>query len=94
VGIKGTEVAKEAAGMILADDNFASIGAAVREGRTDYNNIEKAMLFLLPTNVARAPDHRSCNLSRLHFAYHRAPGSVGQYGDFRCSGSGDLLRAT
>ena len=54
MGIKGTEVTKEAAGMILADDNFASIGAAVREGRTVYNNIEKAMLFLLPTNVAQA----------------------------------------
>jgi len=54
MGIKGTEVTKEAAGMVLADDNFASITAAVREGRTVYNNIEKAMLFLLPTNVAQA----------------------------------------
>ncbi len=54
MGIKGTEVTKEAAGMVLADDNFASIGAAVMEGRTVYNNIEKAMLFLLPTNVAQA----------------------------------------
>jgi magnesium-transporting ATPase (P-type) len=54
MGIKGTEVTKEAAGMVLADDNFASITAAVKEGRTVYNNIEKAMLFLLPTNVAQA----------------------------------------
>src|SRR5262249_24255925 len=54
MGIKGTEVTKEAAGMILADDNFASITAAVKGGRTVYNNIEKAMLFLLPTNVAQA----------------------------------------
>ena len=54
MGIKGTEVTKEAAGMILADDNFASISAAVKEGRTVYNNIEKAMLFMLPTNVAQA----------------------------------------
>jgi magnesium-transporting ATPase (P-type) len=53
MGIKGTEVTKEAAGMILADDNFASITAAVKEGRTVYNNIEKAMLFMLPTNVAQ-----------------------------------------
>jgi magnesium-transporting ATPase (P-type) len=53
MGIKGTEVTKEAAGMILADDNFASISAAVKEGRTVYNNIEKAMLFTLPTNVAQ-----------------------------------------
>jgi magnesium-transporting ATPase (P-type) len=54
MGIKGTEVTKEAAEMILADDNFASITAAVKEGRTVYNNIEKAMLFMLPTNVAQA----------------------------------------
>jgi magnesium-transporting ATPase (P-type) len=54
MGIKGTEVTKEAAEMILADDNFASITEAVKEGRTVYNNIEKAMLFLLPTNVAQA----------------------------------------
>jgi magnesium-transporting ATPase (P-type) len=54
MGIKGTEVTKEAAEMILADDNFASITAAVREGRTVYNNIEKAILFMLPTNVAQA----------------------------------------
>jgi magnesium-transporting ATPase (P-type) len=54
MGIKGTEVTKEAAGMILADDNFASITAAVKEGRTVYNNIEKAILYILPTNVAQA----------------------------------------
>ena len=53
MGIKGTEVTKEAAEMVLADDNFASISAAVKEGRTVYNNIEKAILFLLPTNVAQ-----------------------------------------
>jgi magnesium-transporting ATPase (P-type) len=53
MGIKGTEVTKEAAEMILVDDNFASISAAVKEGRTVYNNIEKAMLFLLPTNIAQ-----------------------------------------
>ncbi len=54
MGIKGTEVTKEAAEMILADDNFASIAAAVEEGRTVYNNIEKAILFLFPTNFAQA----------------------------------------
>src|SRR5262249_14669461 len=53
MGIKGTEVTKEAADMVLADDNFASITAAVREGRTVYNNIEKAILFMLPTNIAQ-----------------------------------------
>ncbi len=54
MGIKGTEVTKEAAEMVLADDNFASIAAAVREGRTVYNNIEQAILFMFPTNVAQA----------------------------------------
>jgi magnesium-transporting ATPase (P-type) len=53
MGIKGTEVTKEAAEMVLTDDNFASITAAVKEGRTVYNNIEKALLFMLPTNVAQ-----------------------------------------
>jgi calcium-translocating P-type ATPase len=53
MGIKGTEVTKDAAEMVLADDNFASITAAVKEGRTVYNNIEKAILFMLPTNVAQ-----------------------------------------
>ncbi|HEY1381644.1 MAG TPA: HAD-IC family P-type ATPase [Gemmataceae bacterium] len=53
MGIKGTEVTKEAAEMVLADDNFASITAAVREGRTVYDNIEKAILHMLPTNVAQ-----------------------------------------
>jgi magnesium-transporting ATPase (P-type) len=53
MGIKGTEVTKEAASVVLADDNFASIATAVREGRTVYNNIEKAILFMLPTNIAQ-----------------------------------------
>lgn len=54
MGIKGTEVSKEAAEMVLADDNFTSITAAVREGRTVFNNIEKAILFMLPTNGGQA----------------------------------------
>jgi magnesium-transporting ATPase (P-type) len=54
MGIKGTEVSKEAAEMVLADDNFASITAAVKEGRTVYRNIEKAIIFMLPTNGGQA----------------------------------------
>lgn len=50
MGRNGTEAAKEAAEMVLADDNFASIGAAVREGRTVYDNLKKAIIFLLPIN--------------------------------------------
>ncbi|WP_374552104.1 HAD-IC family P-type ATPase [Sphingobium yanoikuyae] len=50
MGIKGTEAAKEAAEMVLLDDNFASIVAAVREGRTVYDNIRKVISWTLPTN--------------------------------------------
>jgi len=50
MGGNGTEAAKEAAEMVLADDNFASIAAAVREGRTVYDNLKKAIVFLLPVN--------------------------------------------
>ncbi len=53
MGIKGTQVTREAAEMILADDNFASISASVKEGRSVYNNIEKALLFMLPTNAGQ-----------------------------------------
>jgi magnesium-transporting ATPase (P-type) len=54
MGRKGTEVAKEAADMVLADDNFASIAAAVREGRTVYDNIQKVIAWTLPTNGGEA----------------------------------------
>ena len=54
MGIKGTEVTKEAAAMVLLDDNFASIVNAVEEGRTIYDNIQKTLFFLLPTNGAEA----------------------------------------
>ncbi|WP_137126355.1 HAD-IC family P-type ATPase [Roseomonas sp. HF4] len=50
MGLKGTEAAKEAAEMVLADDNFASIAAAVREGRTVYDNLQKVIAWTLPTN--------------------------------------------
>jgi magnesium-transporting ATPase (P-type) len=54
MGIKGTEATKEAADIVLADDNFASIERAVEEGRTIYDNLQKAILFILPTNGAQA----------------------------------------
>jgi cation-transporting ATPase F len=50
MGITGTEVAKEAADMVLTDDNFASIEAAVEEGRNVFQNLMKALAFLLPVN--------------------------------------------
>jgi magnesium-transporting ATPase (P-type) len=54
MGIKGTEATKEAAEVVLADDNFASIEHAVEEGRRIYDNLRKSVLFLLPTNGAQS----------------------------------------
>ncbi|MCL2650550.1 MAG: cation-transporting P-type ATPase, partial [Candidatus Azobacteroides sp.] len=54
MGIKGTEVTKEAAELVLADDNFSTIVAAVEEGRRVYDNLKKTILFILPTNGAEA----------------------------------------
>src|SRR3989338_4862403 len=54
MGMKGTEVAKEAGEMVLADDNFATIAHAVKEGRTVYDNIKKAIVFIMPTNGGEA----------------------------------------
>ena len=54
MGVTGTEVAKEAADIVLADDNFASIVNAVEEGRTIYDNLRKTLLFMMPTNAGEA----------------------------------------
>src|SRR6185369_1241151 len=52
MGASGTEVAKEAAKIVVTDDNFATIVAAIEEGRVVYRNINKAVLFLLATSLA------------------------------------------
>lgn len=54
MGMKGTEVAKEAAEMVLTDDNFSTIAHAVEEGRTVYDNLKKAIVFIIPTNGGEA----------------------------------------
>ncbi|GHD92421.1 carbonate dehydratase [Pseudocitrobacter faecalis] len=53
MGIKGTEVTKEAADMVLTDDNFATIASSVKEGRRVYDNLKKTILFIMPTNLAQ-----------------------------------------
>jgi P-type E1-E2 ATPase len=54
MGITGTAASQEAADMVLTDDNFASIESAVEEGRRVYDNLIKALAFVLPTNLGLA----------------------------------------
>ncbi len=54
MGNKGTDAAREASDLVLTDDNFATIARAVREGRVVFDNIKKALLFILPTNGGEA----------------------------------------
>jgi magnesium-transporting ATPase (P-type) len=54
MGERGTDAAREASDLVLTDDNFATIARAVREGRVVFDNIKKALLFMLPTNGGEA----------------------------------------
>jgi magnesium-transporting ATPase (P-type) len=54
MGVKGSEAAKDASEMVLADDDFTTIARAVEEGRAIYDNLKKTILFILPTNGAEA----------------------------------------
>ncbi len=69
MGLKGTEAAKDASEMVLTDDNFASIVNAVEEGRTVYDNLKKAILFILPTNGGEA----LIVLGAILFGFHQFP---------------------
>jgi len=69
MGHNGTEAAKEAAEMVLADDDFSSIMHAVEEGRTVYDNLKKAILFILPTNGGEA----LIILAAILFGFHQLP---------------------
>ncbi len=69
MGLNGTEAAKEAAEMVLVDDNFASITHAVEEGRTVYDNLKKAILFILPTNGGEA----LIIITAILFGFHQLP---------------------
>ncbi len=69
MGQNGTEATKEAAEMVLADDNFASIIHAVEEGRTVYDNLKKAIIFILPTNGGEA----LIILAAIVLGFHQLP---------------------
>lgn len=64
MGVTGTDVAKDAADMVLTDDNFASIVAAVEEGRTVYSNIQKFLLYIFNSNMPEAVPSALFLLSR------------------------------
>lgn len=68
MGISGTDVSRDAAKIVLLDDNFASIAAAVEEGRRVYDNIIKSIAFILPTNLGLA-----CTLSASMFLFPTVP---------------------
>ena len=54
MGLRGTDAARQAADVVLTDDNFASIASAVREGRRVFDNIKKSLLYIIPTNGGEA----------------------------------------
>lgn len=78
MGITGTEVSKEAASMVLADDNFASIVKAVREGREIYDNIKKYLTFLLQCNIMEILVMFIAVVSVPYIANLLSPGSMSE----------------
>jgi len=78
MGITGTEVAKEASDMVLTDDNFASIEAAVEEGRNVFDNLTKIITWALPANLGQGLVILAASLAgpRCPFCLSRCFGST------------------
>ena len=76
MGIAGTEVAKETADMVLTDDNFATIEAAVEEGRGVYDNLIKFITWTLPTNLSEG-----LVILVAIFAHTAVANIMGEYGN-------------
>jgi magnesium-transporting ATPase (P-type) len=80
MGRKGSEATREASDLVLADDNFASIAEAVRQGRTVYANLKKVVTFLLAGQWRRIAEPDDRHRLRPHAADHAGPDPVGQHG--------------
>ena len=78
MGITGTEVAKDAAKIVIADDNFATIVAAVEQGRLVYRNMKKVILFLFSTSMAEVARPAARVVARLSAAARRGADPLDQ----------------
>ncbi|MCS6039165.1 hypothetical protein LNP20_13820 [Klebsiella pneumoniae subsp. pneumoniae] len=74
---------KEAADMVLTDDNFATIASAVREGRRVYDNLKKTILFVMPTNLASGVTDRDRAAGGQRTAAHAGVDPVDEHGYLR-----------
>ena len=92
MGITGTDVAKDAADMVLTDDNFASIEAAVEEGRGVFDNLVKFIMYALPTNVGQGLVLLAAILLGRRAADPAAADPVDQHDHRRAAGPGAGLR--
>jgi P-type E1-E2 ATPase len=81
MGIKGSEVSKQAADMVLADDNFHTIANAVKEGRRIFDNLKKTINFFLPTALAQGLIVIFAFLMKSSVAIDARSDFMGQYGD-------------
>ena len=88
MGKGGTEVTREASDMVLADDNFASIVAAVREGRGIFDNIRKSLLYLMSGNVGELAVMLGAAIAGLPLPRAAAPDPLDQPGHRRLSRAG------
>ena len=93
MGITGTDVSKEAAGMTLLDDNFATIVAAVEEGRLVFGNIKKYLTYLLSCNVGEIVLLAGSVLAGLPLPLDRGADSLREPGHRRAAGAGARRRS-